>query len=307
MLTDPRGALLVGILGVSACSDVFVVPPERDDDTSNVGGTNATTTASGAGGAGASGGNGGGAVGGGHGGGAVGGGGPPGQAPGVVGVGYGNLRIVSRDDGVTWSSRVVEGAPDDLLNLLWSVAWGSGRWVAVGRRLLISDDGVTWTDETPSMPCAISEGVAFFQGQFWMGCLMSPGAVLVRSDDGLEWSDPVELDGNFQTHVFLFSHGGKLVAHDGIGSAVQSTDGLDWSPLDLDWPAFCDGAWQEAETCGPDMSGSSWHDGTWLAASWPGTIRRSIDGETYSDSYVDPEGYSVFDGRGFVRGWVAPE
>ena len=152
MFTEPRRALLVGMLGVSACSEVRVVPSERGDDTSTVGGTNATTAASGAGGAVAAGGHAGGAGGGGQGGGAGGGGAPLGQVPGVVAVGYGNLRIVSRDDGVTWSSRVVEGDPDDLFNLLWSVAWGSGRWVAVGTRLLISEDGVTWTDETPSMP-----------------------------------------------------------------------------------------------------------------------------------------------------------
>lgn len=302
MLFARREATLLLLLSLAACSDVRVVPddPQNEEEqaSTSVGSTSSATSstaATGAGGAGGEGGEGG-------------GGGPPGQVPGIVAVGYGNLRVVSRDDGVSWSNRVVDGDPNSANDILWSVAWGAGRWVAVGERMLTSVDGVVWTDDTASMPCTMAEGVAHFQDELWMGCdTLDDGPVVFRSADGLTWGDktPLDIQG---IHVFLFAQGGKLVAHGDAGSVVSTEDGQTWQTMQgLDWPAYCNGRWMEASACGPDSMGASWFDGTWLAAAWPGTIRRSLDGVSYADVYVDDEGYTVFDSRAFARGWVAAE
>jgi hypothetical protein len=66
---------------------------------------------------------------------------------GILGAGYGGLRIVSRDGGLSWGSRAsiaANGGDDD--NLIGAVAYGKGRWIATGWKLWSSDDGVTWTD-----------------------------------------------------------------------------------------------------------------------------------------------------------------
>jgi len=292
----------------AACGDVLIVDDEATSSavtagaagatTSSVSSAAGTTAASGAGG-------GGGAIGGG---GAGGGGGPPGQVPGIVAVGDGGLRIVSRDDGLTWSDRVTDGAVDDIGTNLWSVAWGAGRWVvAGGARLLVSTDGVTWADESASMPPSTTScaGVASFQGELWLGCMEYELGHVYRSVDGVVWQEAAAL-GAFSYRLHLLSGGGRLVAFDNNGATFQTFDGESWASLDLMVPAFCEGGWSETTVCGPDSYGSSWHDGTWLAATWPGAIRRSTDGVSYDEVYLDPEGYTVFDGRVFARGFVAP-
>ncbi len=309
-MTAARGRLALLALVITACTDVRVVPDE-EETTSAVSTGAATVTSVGStttgGGASGGGGEGGDASGGASAGGGEEGGGPPGQVPGIVAVGYGGLRIVSRDDGLTWTDRVTDGAVDDIGTNLWSVAWGAGRWViAGGSRLLISTDGVAWTDASDSMPFHSCAGVAFFQGEFWLGCAPFDEGWVFRSADGASWGEGVSLGQEFLYRVHLLAGGGKLVAHDNSGTTLQTNDGTEWTALDLSVPAFCAGEWKEALTCGPDDYGSSWHAGTWLAAGWPGRIRRSTDGVTYEDMYVDADGYTVFDSRVFARGYVAP-
>ena len=296
---------LLGAMWSAACSDVLVVDDEGTSNaaaagatgvtTSSVSSSAATTSSSGQGGGGA------------MGGGGEGGGGPPGQVPGIVAVGYGGLRIVSRDDGLTWGDRVTDGAIEDIGTNLWSVAWSAGRWVvAGGARLLVSTDGVVWTDETASMPYPSCAGAAAFQGELWLGCLVNEYGYVYRSRDGLLWDEAFAFEQPFFYRVHLLAGGGRLVAFDNGGTTFQTLDGESWTPLDLMVPAFCEGEWNETVACGPDVYGSSWYAGTWLAATWPGAIRRSTDGVTYDEVYLDPEGYTVFDGRVFARGYVAP-
>ena len=300
---------LIGAFVITGCSDVHVVPTDEDPSSSTGSGTTTSggPMTAGAGASGAGGEGGGASGGGGAGEGGQGGGGPPGQVPGLVAVGYGGFRIVSRDDGLTWTDRVTDGDINDIGTNLWSVAWGAGRWiVAGGSRLLTSTNGVTWTDDTASMPAASCYGVTSFQGELRLGCNPGGDAYVYRSVDGLTWEDPVFLGTPFEFRVHLLAGGGKLVAHDNAGRTLQSLDGVTWTTLDLIVPSFCEGEWREATACGPDGYGSSWHDGTWLAFGWPGLIRRSTDGVTYTDVYVDPDGFTVFDSRMFARGYVAP-
>jgi hypothetical protein len=306
-----RGRVVFSALLLAACTEVEIIPDDDDASSSSSSSagsgavTSGATTTTGAGASGGGGEGGSGTGGSGQGGGE--GGGPPGQVPGIVAVGYGGLRIVSRDDGLTWSDRVTDGAVDDIGTNLWSVAWGAGRWVvAGGARLLISTDGVMWTDASDTMPYHSCAGVAFFQDEFWLGCAPFREGLVFRSADGVSWDEGISLGEPFTYRVHLLVGGGKLVAHDNSGTTLQTSDGVAWTSVDLTVPSFCAGEWKEAAACGPDVYGSSWHAGTWLAAGWPGRIRRSTDGATYTDVYVDPEGYTVFDSRVFARGYVAP-
>src|SRR5438034_72582 len=61
---------------------------------------------------------------------------PAGWVPALIGVGYGGIRIVSRDGGKTWGERAYEttNGGDDAV-LLRAVVYGKGIWVATGWKL----------------------------------------------------------------------------------------------------------------------------------------------------------------------------
>ncbi|MEO5726350.1 MAG: hypothetical protein ABI134_00845, partial [Byssovorax sp.] len=100
------------------------------------------------------------------------GGAPPGMVPGIITVGYGGIRIVSRDQGLTWGDRaseVTNGGDDEVL--LRAVTYGKGLWIATGWKYWTSPNGVDWTDHglvgKGILPCGIVEGLAYFDGAFW--------------------------------------------------------------------------------------------------------------------------------------------
>ena len=122
---------------------------------------------------------------------------PAGYVPALIGVGYGGIRIVSRDGGKTWGDRAyatTSGGDDE--ELLRAVAYGKGLWIATGWKLVTSTDGVHWTDRglikngKNKIPgCSIVEGLAYNAGYFFAACTPwdSPGVVF-RSSDGLSWT-----------------------------------------------------------------------------------------------------------------------
>ena len=101
-----------------------------------------------------------------------------GLVPGIIGVGYGGIRIISRDQGKTWGSRssfAVDGGDDQ--NLLRAVAYGKGMWIATGWKLVTSiDGGLTWSDHgmiaklEPRPPCNIVEGLALERRSVYGAC-----------------------------------------------------------------------------------------------------------------------------------------
>ena len=101
-------------------------------------------------------------------------------SPALIGVGYGGLRIVSRDNGKTWGDRasdIADGKDDEYL--LRAVVYGKGRWIATGWKLWTSDDGVNWTphgmikDGPKIRGCSIVEGLAYKDGYFYAACPVS--------------------------------------------------------------------------------------------------------------------------------------
>jgi hypothetical protein len=113
-----------------------------------------------------------------------------GRKPVFVAVGYSGARYVSRDLGLTWTlSTPLVGKGDDA-NLLRSVTYANGMFVAVGSKIWTTTDGTTWTErKNPANQ--------------WFG--------------GIEYGVPKGLSS------------GIFVAAGGVGTSVYSSNGIDWT------------------------------------------------------------------------------
>lgn len=159
---------------------------------------------------------------------AVGDSGPQGEAAGVfVAVGYGGRRVRSTDDGVTWTddvSLVPQGGDDD--NLLRTIVYGDGKFVALGYRAVISVDGKTWL--APTAPFGQWIGAATWD--FGKGFVAVGGYGLhATSRDGRTWSDHA-----FDTVASHCKHGialggGRFVSVNDDGGRASSADGVTWT------------------------------------------------------------------------------
>lgn len=234
---------------------------------------------------------------------------PAGYVPALVGVGYGGIRVVSRDDGKTWGDRAyaTSNGGDDL-ELLRAVAYGKGLWLATGWKLVTSSDGVHWTDrgklaDGPIADCNIVEGLAYDAGFFYAACTPwnAPGTIY-RSADGLTWKKYSTI-GKTDGHLFLTYRGGQFVAYGDSLTSYQSSDALAWSELSgVNQATFCEDAYQAQAAC----HDSSWFDGVWLRADWQGKIARSIDGKTFTQVYLDDQHNTLYQSRAIAAGYVAP-
>ena len=232
---------------------------------------------------------------------------PTGYIQAIVGVGYGGIRVVSRDTGKTWADRASFAADGvDDTNLLRAVVYGKGLWIATGWKLVTSTDGVTWVDHglitklpDPRPSCNIIEGLAFNDRTFYAAC--SPGTLL-RSDDGLRWTQAGSI-GDTGDHLFLTYRAGQFVAYGDTKTSFASADAVAWTPLPgLVQATYCNGQWKNQSDCG-DVS---WFDGVYLRPEWKGKIVRSTDGRKFDPVYVDDEQNTVYQGRSFAEGWVRP-
>jgi hypothetical protein len=230
---------------------------------------------------------------------------PPGYVPALVGVGYGGIRVVSRDGGKTWGDRSYEttnGGDDDVL--LRAVAYGNGLWVATGWKLWTSTDGVKWTDhgklkDGPVKSCAIIEGLAFKDGTFFGVC----DGNIFRSTDGLTWTK-VSTIPNTGSHVYLNYRGGKLVAYGDTMTSYQSDDALTWTVMSgIQQATYCENTWKSQTDC----KDSSWFDGAYLRADWQGKISRSTDGKSFATVYNDDQRNTLYQSRAIAAGFVAPK
>ena len=235
---------------------------------------------------------------------------PSGWVPALLGVGYGGLRIVSRDGGKTWGDRAYEttnGGDDDVL--LRAVAYGKGIWVATGWKLWTSADGVHWTDHGklgagPLTACSIVEGLAYKDGWFFAACTPwdAPGTIF-RSSDGLVWTKHATI-GDTGGHLFLTYRGSKLVAYGDTKTSFQSDDGLTWTVMPgLEQATYCGDSWKSQTDC----QSSSWFDGVYLRADWQGKISRSTDGSMFTVVYQDDQKNTLYQSRAIAAGLVPPK
>ena len=127
-----------------------------------------------------------------------------------VGVGYGGRRLVSKD-GIAWeisAEWAVDGKDDS--NNLMGIAYGKGRFVAVGGggwtrdtqagHILVSKNGRDWT-EVRKAPNRINP-VVFGGGRFVAG---GSDRVLLWSEDGETWTSGGKID--FKDWAFWFRRG----------------------------------------------------------------------------------------------------
>lgn len=224
---------------------------------------------------------------------------------GIIGVGYGGLRVVSRDLGQTWTNEVhwTESGGDDF-ELLRTIAYGNGRWVSGGWQMTTSEDGVNWTDRGASedvisaVNCQITDGLAFGNGIFLAAC----GSSLASSTDGLEWTevgDTPDVGGHpylfFDPATSLFGCSGD------DGASFVSTDGTSWQSVAYDTVHLCASGLTSRGDCP-----SFFHAGTYLTAEWGGKIKRSTDGERWDTVYSDQFDNNLFTEYAFAVGRVAP-
>jgi len=213
----------------------------------------------------------------------------PAQNEGVyVGVGYGGRRLVSRD-GIAWDISAEWGVDgkDDSNNLI-SIAYGKGRFVAVGGggwtretqagHILLSKDGRTWT-EVQKAPNRISP-VVFGGGRFVAG---GSDRVLLRSLDGETWTGGGKIEfkdwafwfrrGVYGNGVFVFmgNHGKDQKAY---WCAVTKTgDAIDYFQTDL-----------------PVASGLAFGAGLFVTVGAEGSVATSKDGRDWQRQTVADAG-----------------
>ena len=234
---------------------------------------------------------------------------PAGWVPALIGVGYGGIRIVSRDGGKTWGDRAYEtreGGDDEAL--LRAVAYGKGIWIATGWKLWTSTNGTTWTDhgllKSGLHPdCTIVEGLAFKDGYFFAACTPwnSPSAVY-RLTDGVAWTKYATI-GDTGGHLYLNYRGGKFVVYGDNKTSFQSTDALTWTVMSgIEEATYCENAWKSETDC----KDSSWFDGAYLRADWQGKISQSTNGTSFTTVYNDDQKNTLYRSRAIAAGFVAP-
>jgi hypothetical protein len=233
---------------------------------------------------------------------------PAGYVKAIIGVGYGGIRIVSRDGGLTWGDRVSaapSGGDDD--DLLRAVVYGKGRWIATGWKLMTSDDGLEWEDHGKFNQGIIDdqqiiEGLAYKDGFFYAGGDGDPSRIY-RSADGLEWSHFGEI-GDTVKHTGLTYRGGLFVSYGDSRTSYQSLDGLTWTDMDLEEATYCEGTWQRLEDCR-----NAWwsDDGLYILPEWGGHIRRAAGSGSFQNVYTDDQENTFYRSRAVAEGYVAPD
>jgi hypothetical protein len=230
--------------------------------------------------------------------------------PAIVAVGYGGIRVVSRDGGATWGDRAYftrDGGDDE--QLLRAVTYGKGMWIAGGWKLVTSNDGVHWTDQGllasgPIPACNVIEGLAYKGGTFYLICTpWQMPTTVYRSTDGLKWTKHGTI-GDSGGHPSLTYRGGKFVSYGDNGTSYQSDDAITWTVMTgLDQATYCESAYKSQSAC----HDSSWFDGIWLRADWKAMISRSTNGQSFTRVYLDDQDNTVYESRAMAQGYVAPK
>lgn len=223
---------------------------------------------------------------------------------GIIAVGYGGLRIVTRDLGETWENEThwSEDGGDDR-DLLRTIAYGHGLWVSGGWRITTSEDGVEWTDRgdaedvIEAVNCQVTDGMAFGNGRFLVAC----GSTLAASTDGFVWEHvgPTP-DVGGHPHLVFDAATEQFACSGDDGDSYVSSDGEEWTEIATDSVRLCDGLLPE------DECPSFYYDGVYLSTEWGGWIRRSTTGEDFMTTYSDQFGNNLFTEYAFAVGRVVP-
>jgi hypothetical protein len=114
--------------------------------------------------------------------------------------------------------------PRPQANHLRDVAFGGGRWVAVGEGVaVVSTDAVTWS--AVPLPDRSLRGVTYGDGVF---VAAGAGSAIVRSGDGAEW-ESIDTPASADLEAVAFAAGTFLAVGD-AATVLASVDGLSWTP-----------------------------------------------------------------------------
>lgn len=203
-----------------------------------------------------------------------------------VAVGYGGRRMSSRD-GVTWENveQWADAGGDDSNNLM-SVAFGKGRFVAVGGggwtretqagHVLVSSDGVTWK-EVAKASNRINP-VVFGEGRFVAG---TSDKALVLSDDGVAWRRGAKID--YPGGAFWFRSGaagnGRFVF---TGNSTPSQKEC-WCASSRDGESI-----EHFSTDFPLLRAVAFGAGRFVLTGRDGLRMSSVDGKTWEHQASEP-------------------
>ena len=192
------------------------------------------------------------------------------------GVTYGNgtFAAVANDDSVSSSTDGSSWRTPSSIQGSWRGGWngitfGNGTFVAVAwHYAAISVDGILWSWN--QIPEAL-QGVAFGNGMF---VAVSQYQEVTTSSDGITWSSPSALNGQWDSVVY---GDGKFVAVAGDGKVATSTDGATWTT-----PILLPGAW----------SSITFGAGQFVAVGNDGSVASSTDGATWTTPILLPGAWS---------------
>ena len=158
-----------------------------------------------------------------------------------------NSMFMRSADGVTWEEDLHPGGTQ----WVGDVAWGDGRWVAVGgvgRVQYSDDDGATWVDNDQTLPAA-GRSVAFGGGQF---VAVGDGGMIAVSTDGESWDDHTQA-------------GAVTLGSVAFGASTWVAAGESWNGMGFDTNCYVssDGAtWSSCPFTSPRMAGAYANEGT---------------------------------------------
>ena len=198
---------------------------------------------------------------------------PAGWVRAAVAVGYAGNRSLTRDYGLTWTNKtqLAAGGGDDE-NLLRGAAFGRGKWVAVGWKHLVSDDGATWTVVQRKNACGLMEDIAYGNGVFLGTC----GDNAHTSSDGINFSQGSRIGGT-GGHTYVWFGNGLFVASGDSGASFSSPDGKKWTAMSQKRVWFCNNEFRTEAECGS----AAWADGYFVREKYPMGFQRSMDGKVW--------------------------
>src|SRR5262245_37292578 len=111
--------------------------------------------------------------------------------------------------------------PPHPTNVLNSVIYGNGLFVAVGGEILTSPDGTVWSRQDPGTSNRLSR-VAYGKGRF---VAVGSPATAVMSTNGVVWTPSTN-----PSSSYAIAYGNNVFVAIGCCGVSTSTDGLSWSP-----------------------------------------------------------------------------
>jgi hypothetical protein len=206
-----------------------------------------------------------------------------------VAVGYSGVRYLSTDNGKTWGNKVTSGGSGDDGNLLRTVTYAKGLFVALGWKIWTSPDGITWTERN-------NPGKQWFGGlEYGNSLFVAAGGTgqTIYSSDGISWMSGKGTGGEAARSVG-FGNGTFMAATD-PGNWWSTTNGIDWSKQsgghgggDLMW---CKDKFTKPADCSDPLARNSGHtafgNGVYVSAAFNKIERSEDGGKTWTSVNVD--------------------